>query len=242
LIYKSYLAGGREPRFASKWVRQKDHGWMWDVTLGGRAAILRYGTTSAIYPEGWELDIEGAAFPRLDLEQDMNLVSADFRFGVPLTFRQGIWETKFGYYHLSSHLGDEYMVANPDAQRINYVRDALVWGVAVRPNPDWRFYGEADWAFNVDGGARPWEFQFGIEYSPARPSGCCGDPFFAINSRLREEVDFGGNLTVQVGWQWRGRTGHLARVGLQYLNGKSNQGEFFDDFEEQVGVGLWYDY
>jgi hypothetical protein len=244
LIYKSYLAGGKEPRFGSQWVYARDHGWLWDATLGGRVGLLRYGTSDDIYPEGWQVDLEGAAFPRMDLgvNHDRELVSADFRAGIPWTVRQGPWEGKFGYYHLSSHLGDEFLEVHPGTTRINYVRDCLVLGIALRPCPDLRLYTEAGWAFNVEGGAEPWEFQFGIDYSPLGPSGILGAPFFAINGHLREEVDFGGGLTVETGWQWAGRTGHLLRAGMHYFNGMSDQRQFFADHEELIGLGLWYDY
>jgi len=76
-------------------------------------------------------------------------------------------------------------------------------------------YAEAGWAFYVDGGTEPWEFQFGAEYSPLGPTGLAGAPFLAVNGHLRQEVDFGGSLVVQAGWQWRGRTGHLMRAGLE---------------------------
>ncbi len=49
-------------------------------------------------------------------------------------------------------------------------------------------------------------------------------------------------MTVQTGWAWRGVTGHLCRFGLQYFNGFSEQGEFYNTFEEQIGIGLWYDF
>ncbi|MCD4728646.1 MAG: DUF1207 domain-containing protein, partial [Pirellulales bacterium] len=155
LMYKSYLAGGREPRIASQWVRMRNEQWMWDATLGGRVGILRYGTDNALWPQGWQLDFEGAAFPRMDRDNDRDLVSADFRFGIPLTTRRGCWEAKLAYYHLSSHLGDEFMVRNPGYPRINYVRDAMVLGMSVYFGPNLRLYSEADWAFNTDGGARP---------------------------------------------------------------------------------------
>jgi len=242
LMYKSYLAGGREPRFGSQWVRMRDEGWLWDATLGGRAGLLRYGTDNAIRPEGWQLDVEGAAFPRLDLENERDLVSADFRIGGLLTTRRGCWEAKFGYYHLSSHLGDEYILRHPDVDRINYVRDSLVLGMAVYFGPNLRVYSEAGCAFNTDGGAEPWEFQCGADLSPAEPTGRWGAPFLAVNGHLREENDFGGNMTVQTGWQWRGQTGHLLRVGMQYFNGFSDQYQFYNIFEEQIGVGLWYDF
>ncbi len=242
ILYRSYLAGPREPRFASHWVRLTGEEWVWDISLGGRAGILRYGTADLLWPEGWQLDIEGAAFPRLALEHDEDLVAADFRFGVPLTFRRGRWETKFGYYHISSHLGDEYMEDHLEAGRINYVRDALIWGLALRLTDALRIYGEAGYAFHTDGGAEPWEFQVGASYSPANPTGLVGAPFAAVNGHLREEADFGGNVTVEAGWAWRGPSGHLLRVGLHYLNGKSNQFQFFRRHEEQIGLGLWFDY
>jgi hypothetical protein len=240
LMYKAYLAGAREARISNVWARDDNLGWLWDSTLGGHVGLIRYGTQDAFWPEGFQWDAEGAAFPRMD--GDRNLISADFRFGLPLTARRGPWEGKFGYYHLCSHIADEYLLAHPDFSRLNFVRDELVLGVAFRPEPDLRLYAEAGWSFHTDGGAKPWEFQFGLDFSPSRPTGCHGAPFFAVNGHLRQEVDFGGSMTVQAGWQWRGQTGRLARVGMQYFNGKSEQFEFYKHSEELLGVGLWYDY
>ena len=41
---------------------------------------------------------------------------------------------------------------------------------------------------------------------------------------------------------WRGNTGHLLRIGMQYFNGTSDQAQFYQTFEEQIGAGLWYDF
>jgi hypothetical protein len=242
LMYKSYLAGGREPRFGTQFVHERTQGWLWDTTLGARVGLLRYGTENNIWPEGWQLDVEGAAFPRLMLENDRDLNSADFRAGMPLTRRVGPWEMKFGYYHYCSHLGDEFVLTHPGFRRINYVRETVILGLAAYLSPNLRLYSEAGYAVHVDGESQPWEFQFGADWSPAEPSGPCGAPFFAINCHLRQENDFGGNMTVESGWQWRGTAGHLFRIGMRYFNGMSEQGQFFDTFEEQVGVGLWYDF
>jgi len=242
LIYRSYLAGVKEPRFASAWVHDRDLGWIWDIALGGRVGVLRYGTANHLWPEGWQIDLEGAAFPRLDLGRDRDLVSADFRFGVPLTYGAGQLKTKLAFYHLSSHLGDEYMVRYQTLARINYSRDVLVWGNSWHLTPSLRLYAEAAWAFYCDGGSKPWEFQFGADYSPIWPGDLRGVPFLALNTHLRQEVDFGGNFVLQTGWQWRGYSGHLFRLGLQYYTGNSDQYETFRRYEEKVGLGLWYDY
>lgn len=242
LIYPSYLAGVRESRFASAWMHERNQGWIWDIALGGRAGIARWGTAGGGRPEGWQLDIEGAGMPRLDLENDRDLLAVDFRFGVPLTYGRGPYQTKFAYYHLSSHMGDERMVRNNSLFRVNYVRDVLVWGHSYYPNEDLRIYGEVGWGFYTLDGAQPWEFQFGVDYSPAGPSQRYGAPFFAVNAHLREEVDYGGSMVVQTGWQWRGLSDHLFRMGMEYFNGQSEQYEFFNQYEEKVGLGVWYDY
>jgi hypothetical protein len=244
VIYRSYMAGQKEPRLASVWDYDKEIGWKWEGALGGRVGIFRYGTDGKEgRPSGFEADIEGAAFPRLDTNYDRDLMSTDFRFGVPLTLGYERYQTKFAFYHLSSHLGDEFMLKNPTYPRINYSRDALVWGHSFYLMDALRLYGEAGWAFHNDGGSEPWEFQFGIDFSPVEATGYFGgSPFLALNVHMRQEVDFGGNFVVQTGWQWRGVSGHLLRLGMQYNTGKSEQLEIFSQTEHKIGAGVWYDY
>ncbi len=243
LAYRAYLAGPRESRMSSFWAHEKDQGWLWDIALGGRAALLRYGTADAIRPQGWELQIEGAGLPRLGMESESDVQAVDFRFGVPIVYAIGNYQTKIAYYHLSSHLGDEFLIKNPGYDRLNYVRDSFVWGNGYFLTPELRAYGEVAYAFNVDGGAKPWEFQFGLEHAPAAPTGFHGAPFAAANAQIREENDFSGNLVFQVGWSWRGAgAGHLLRTGFEYFNGKDEQYSFVNESQQKLGLGLWYDF
>jgi hypothetical protein len=75
-----------------------------------------------------------------------------------------------------------------------------------------------------------------------RKTSCLGFPFLAANALLREEVNFGGTFTLQTGWAWRNRQSRLLRVGLHYANGMSNQFVSHDQFEQQLGFGIWHDY
>jgi hypothetical protein len=244
LIYRSYWAGVHEPRMGVVMFRETNSGSsFWDAALGGRVGLLRYGNGAVMFPQGWQLDFEGAAMPRLTLDRERDLDSVDFRAGVPLTYGVDCWQFKFGFYHLSSHLGDEYAIRN-DAldDRINYVRDAMVLGASYYPDPMLRLYSEASYAFNATGGAEPWEFQFGAELSRPGPTGPNGSPFAAVNAQLLEEHNFGGALTVQAGWLWRGLSGQVLRIGAQYYNGKSSQYQFYNDSEQQIGGGVWFDF
>lgn len=241
-MYPSYLASQRESRMGATFIYEQDEQWLADLAIGGRFGLARCGTDDLLRPEGVQLDVEAAVFPRFRLDSTREFVSADFRGGLPLTFRRGPVEAKVAYYHLSSHLGDMYIENHPGATRSPYTRDAVVLGVGLRPVENFRLYVEADYAFHTFGNADPWQFQFGVDWSTLKMTGPRGAPFFAVNSMIREDVKFGGNLTVQTGWQWRGQAGQSVRTGVHYFNGKSNQGQFFNNFEQQIGLGIWYDF
>lgn len=242
LIYKSYLAGMKEPRSGTTLTYIQGDSWLWEGVMGARVGLLRYGDQDQMFPQGYQVDIEGAANVRLDVEEDVNVRSTDYRVGVPLTYGFGRQQVKLAYYHMSSHLGDEFVLTHPGFDRLNWSRDAFVLGYSVYMTDTVRVYAEAGWAFHVDV-TEPWEFQLGLDWAPNSPTGFRGAPFFAINGHLREEVDFGGNLSIMTGWAWMSdRDRHLLRLGAHYYNGKSNQYSFYNNFEEQVGFGFWYDF
>jgi hypothetical protein len=241
ILYKAYLAGIKESRMATTFEHLDGYGWIWETTLGGRVGLFRFGTSDAVRPEGFQIDLEGSAMPRLNLDHQRDMIAADFRGGVPITYGIGRWQSKLAFYHLSSHLADEFMIANPTFRRVNYSRDVLVLGQSYYLTDALRIYGEAGWAWYSDVG-EPWEFQAGVDYSPL-VFGPGGAPFAAVNVMSRQEVDFGGNVVVQAGWQWRGcgRSGIL-RIGGQYYNGKSSQFQLYDFNENRYGFGIWYDF
>jgi hypothetical protein len=242
IVYQAYLANPKESRLSTVIFHEKDDDTLWDSVLGGRFGLLRYGTCEGVWPQGWQFDIEGAAHVRLDPKAQRDLRGTDYRAGAQLTYGDGPHRLRFGYYHLSAHVGDEFLLVNPTFPRLNFVREVLLLGYAYFLTDNLRLYGEAGWAFSSDV-SEPWEFQFGVDYAPARPTGFRGAPFFAVNGSIRQELDFGGNVAVQAGWAWRGaNSSHLLRTGLHYYNGFSDQYSFYRDFESQIGGGLWYDF
>ncbi len=242
IIYRNYLAGAKEPRLRAIHSYGKDEGHLWDASLGGKISLLRYGNNGLERPEGIELQLEGAALLRLDPAEERDVDAVDFRIGLPIVWGDRVQQTKFGYYHLSAHLADEFMLKHPGFPRLNYSRDVLVWGKSYYLTPRLRVYGEVGYAVIYDV-SEPWEFQFGLDYSPYFATGLRGAPFFALNGHLREEVDFGGNFVAQAGWAWRGSPASgLLRCGVDYYNGKSDQFSFYDYYESKVGFAIWYDY
>jgi len=193
--------------------------------------------------EGWQFDVLGGAKLRQDAGSELDVVAVDFRYDLLLTHALGPHRWKFGFYHVSSHLGDEYLLKHPQDPRLNFVRDTLVLGYSYYALPELRLYGEVGYAFYHDV-SEPLELQFGFDYGPAGKTGPYGAPFIALNCHLREEVEFGGNIALQAGWAWRadGMNAGTFRTGMYYYDGKSPQFSFFNRYERQMGWGLWYDY
>ncbi|MCA8998123.1 MAG: DUF1207 domain-containing protein [Planctomycetaceae bacterium] len=241
-LYSPYLAGEKEPRFAAQWLWEKDRGLIWETSLGGRFGLVRNGTPGP-NGDGFQIDLEGAGQARVDPEEDSDLEAADFRAGLIGTWRRDCWRFKTGYYHISSHVGDEFLIDNPGFQRRNYVRDALLVGAMYDVTPDFQLYGEYAAALNHNGGAEVGELQLGAQFVTAGPTGPRGAPYAAINGHLREEFDYGGSVNIVAGWLWRGsQTGKVFRVGAMYYDGPSIQYSFFDRHETLTGLGMWLDF
>jgi hypothetical protein len=242
LIYRSYLAGPKEPRMSAGIVSIPDDSTMWDATIGGRLGMFRIGNSDSLRPRGFQMDVEAAAMLRLDIPENVDVRAADYRVGFPLTWGDEFRQWKFSYYHMSSHLGDEYWEDHPEFPLYRQARDALVLGHSLYLTDSLRIYGEVGWAF-YSVASEPWEVQFGLDYAPRVATGLRGAPFFAANGYLREEFDFGGGMNLQAGWAWRSdMTAHLLRLGFQYFNGHSTQYAFLPLHETQYGFVLWYDF
>ena len=227
---------------AAQWLYDGSE-WRSEASIGARLPLWRYGTDDPLRPEGWQVDVEGAAFVRIDVESGTDVDAIDFRTGLLLSWRRGRTAFKAGTYHISNHVGDEYLEKNPGFERIEYVRDSLIGGVTHDLIDAVSVYGELAYAYGTQGGAEPLELQFGIEYNPEPSTIWWGRPFAGFDVHLREEFGFGGNVNAVAGMQWRSvESGRALRWGVQYFNGKALQYSFFDRDEEWIGTGLWLDF
>lgn len=241
-IYKNYLAGPKESRMSTQWVHATGDANLQNSTLGGRVGIFRYGTCDPFRPAGFQIDVEGSAQLRQDWDEELDVRSADYRFGFPLTWGNQRHQFKLAWYHISSHLGDEFLDKNPNYPLYFQSSDFVVLGYSLYPTDSLRLYGEVGFGYKTD--ARdPWELQFGVDWVQRGPTPYYGTPFVAANAYLREELNFGGSFNFEAGWAWRSHhTAGLLRLGFQYYAGASNQYAFSPNYEELAGLGVWYDF
>lgn len=243
LLYRSYLAAPHEPRISLLVYRDSREGKYWDATVGGRIGFLRYGTLDSRRPRGIQWDFEGAVMTRLDMRNSQDIESMDYRFGTLITVAEGDWQMKAGYFHISSHVGDEFLERNPTFRRVNYVTESWIIGGSYTPTEATRLYAEYAHAFVIAGGAKRVQLQTGAEYTPVAKYEKRGAPFAAINFDFRQVADYSPTTTVQIGWGFMGeRSGRRIRFGLQYGNGPTSQFSFFERRDEYIGGGVWFDF
>jgi len=108
-----------------------------------------------------------------------------------------------------------------------------------------RVYGQFGYSFTPSEtlvGKTPARYDWGVEYSPRAPHRGC--PFAAFDMDLRAEQDFCPNVTVQTGWQWKTSENRRssARLGVEYYNGRSPFGQFYDQTESWWGLVAIYEW
>ncbi len=65
----------------------------------------------------WDLGVEGAVFTQFEWkttggEMQRNMLSVDYMVGIPLVWTNHQWSMRVRIFHLSAHMGDDYMLRN----------------------------------------------------------------------------------------------------------------------------------
>ena len=214
------------------------------------SASVGYGETFGLWRwpgtrpgEGWQLSLVGGLFAQFNLDGPSNdLVNADYNIGFSLTHRRGPLSLRGRIYHQSSHLGDEFLLSQPNVERINFSFEA-VDVVASYEWLRWRVYGGGGLLLRRD----PEDFErgyaeAGIEYRGQRLRWDLGRLIAGIDWRSFEEQDWNVATSVKAGIELGqadpGR--RRIRVLAEYYDGFSPFGQFFDTEIRYAGIGVYF--
>jgi hypothetical protein len=244
-LWQPPLANQREPRTSVRWTSLKNAFTKnnTDAAIGGTAPLLRFFPEGNCR-EGWQLDFFGVVLTRLGDFRTQE--DSDFRFGLPLTWASGGWAGKLAYEHTSSHLGDDLIQQDPAIRKRGHVRDEVVAGLSYRWWDQLRLYGQVGYAlgFSSVGPQNRDRYDVGLEWSKQGWTGPCGQPYAALDLEFRGEERYTPDLSAQVGWEWRRPDSVVSafRLALEFYDGRSPFGQFFDRHEQWIGVGAHLDY
>ncbi|MFQ5779321.1 MAG: DUF1207 domain-containing protein [Nitrospiria bacterium] len=210
------------------------------LKLGGRFGLFRVHPADS--PErGLQVGIEAGFIGQFDNDNSQDNIGWDGIYGLLFSLRANeVLALKFGALHTSSHIGDEY-AERTGRRRINYTREEFLVGVSGEISERWRIYGEAAYGYRLRTKTvqKPGRVQLGVEYesSPVLWKDRVGW-YAAADGSAYEERNWDINFSVQTGFAMRNNE-RTWRLGVEYYDGRSVMGEFFQDDERSIALGLW---
>lgn len=214
------------------------------------AASVGYGESFGLWRapgdragDGWQLSFVGGLFAQFNLSApSSDLVNADYNIGFRLTQRNGRFSTRWRLYHQSSHLGDEFLLSQPDIERVNLSVEIVDVTVSYERSR-WRAYGGAGYMIGRDpSDLEPGMAQAGAEYRSTRVRHI-GRFLAGLDVRFIEEQDWETGVSLKAGFELGppdpGRRN--VRLMLEAYDGFAPFGQFFrtDDIR-YVGAGIYF--
>ncbi len=214
------------------------------IRMGGRLGLFRL--FPAAHPDsGFQLNIEGAFLGMFDRSNSLDNMGWDGIYGLNIAWANGRGlALRFGFDHDSSHLGDEF-IERTGRERLNYTRQEYLLGISQLLPAGLRVYGEGGYAFDLRNEAIQdlWRLQGGLEFEDQTRffHGHAGY-YAALNLTAYQEEDWEPDITVQTGLVMAlPDSSRTYRLGVEYRDGRSVLGEFFQYDETYIAWGFWID-
>lgn len=174
--------------------------------------------------------------PKPKLNAGTELVNTDYFVGIPLQYALNKWSFRFRIYHISSHLGDEFLVNNPGFRRVNPSMEAVELFASFQAYDFWRLYGGVGTVFHSDKSfkIKPLYFEYGTEFrflgTKYHSQMLYGTFFAAAHFRSWAQLnwDFDGTFVAGYEWSKLQGIGRKIRFFFEYHKGFSLEGQFFN--------------
>ena len=177
---------------------------------------------------------QGGVSSRFDLTQPrLDFMEIHYRAGFLLRARFGAVAARAELYHVSSHLGDEFMVRH-ELEPISTSREGVEILLQVSPLPCMRLYGGPALLIKSSSDFSTLSLRAGGDWESS------GDGFFrgyaAVNVFSWSELDWRPRIAVEAGTA----LGQHARIGFMLGVGPSRAEQFFRDDETLFGISAYY--
>jgi hypothetical protein len=242
-LFPPLVASPREPQFSARYEKN-------NTELDGNyaASVNSFGDYLPIFEytldeeRALQFSVDGALYAIFNLDTpSLDLFNMDFITGFSLSYQHNESLTfRARLFHVSSHLGDEFLIANPEVVRKNSsYEDFQVVGAYTIGG--WRFYGGGGHIVRSDPEieAEPWSTKGGIEFR--RPIGYFNmDALAAVEIQSVERMNWRLNRSVMAGIVVLQSETREVRFMGNYYSGGSQHGQFFRESLEYFGLGVYF--
>ncbi|NGZ94565.1 MAG: DUF1207 domain-containing protein [Nitrospira sp. WS110] len=244
LLFAPLHADPRWPHFSASYrgYRTNDLTAAFAGTFGETFSLYR---NRAPFSGQWELVLQAGVFSLFDLSAtSLDLVNADYNAGFLTVYRSGKFSGFLRLHHQSSHLGDEFLLANQGVQRINLSYEELDMKLAYDAS-DWiRVHAGGGYLVHRDpSDVEPISTQWGIELtSPVTFLSGSVTPICYADFQSNERSQWAIAQSIMAGLRFEN-----ARIGnrqlqllAEYFAGPSPDGQFYTQHSHWFGVGLHF--
>lgn len=191
----------------------------------------------------WQFGLQAAVYSIYDMTTESNdLINVDFLVGFPYTWRRGPWSYMARIFHVSSHLGDEFVLKNKSVDRLNLSYEALDGKVSYDFDHGLRAYGGAGSMFRkYPPDLKPLFAQLGAEWLGPLFARDVLRPVWGADFQKHQQNgwgDTGVSLRAGVQLQHRDQRTRRLQLLLEYYRGHDPNGQFFRETVEEAGLGL----
>jgi len=255
-LFRPLLADPKQPQFFALWQSTQSRFERTNANIGSIGIGENFGFyTRRKGCNGWQISLLTGIFSQFDLDSsNAALINVDFNVGIPLTWRHGNWSARLRYYHQSSHIGDEFLAANPGFQSIGLQfeevdmivsYDFRKWlrlygggAVMVNRQPSGIHRNTAQWGFEARI-PRPLarSYVFGMLSNPILFS-----PVLTADFKSVEAQDWHINTNFLMGFDvFRYGSFKRLRILFNYYHGYNPYGQFFySQKTESFGAGAYF--
>lgn len=211
------------------------------VSLGDDFAVYRW--LDLFWKGDMQIGIEAGIWSVFNMNPHPNLpaarsitslVNTDFYVAIPITYASGKWSFRLRGYHISGHLGDEYIENHPGVKRLNPSVEVVDFFASYQLTDSVRLYlgpgayVQSDPTFKW----KPIILQYGTELrflgSKFTKQNLYGTCFIAMQWRNLEQLDYNFDGTYRVGYEFSKLQGigRKLRFYAGYHHGYSLEGQF----------------
>jgi len=207
-----------------------------DVSYGDSFAIYRWLDLGPMHGQ-LQIDLEGALWAVFNpCYESAPLINADYYVGVPITFSYDAWQFRLRGYHISSHIGDEFLLDHPHFVRKNPSAEYLDFFISCDLTEEIRIYGGLGWVVAQDPSFKfnPFYSALGAELRLLRwgfldyKNVIYGCPIFAMHFRQSGDIKNHIDGTYVLGYEFGKLCGLFRRLRIfaEYHDGYSVEGQF----------------
>ena len=241
-LFNAPIADPRWPKFLMGISKDSKNGFgknLWTFNFGENIGLIKFGSTE----KPFEFGVQAASFGLMDIHsKPTKLINTDYFVAAGISYRNGNFQHLFQLSHVSSHIGDEYLLSTEGQriERINLSYETAKWFLRYKNSSSFSPYTQIGYILHVDPSTvKRLTLAAGIDYLSDKIIFLDATKFIAggfISSW--EENKFQPTINIRAGLQYE-RTkycGRYLQLLVEYKTGKSQHGQFYRRNINHIGL------